>query len=36
MTITGTTARNYFERKYGKHLPDDLNGFDNSWNKQEL
>jgi hypothetical protein len=36
MTITGTTARNYFEKKYGKNLPYDLNGFDNSWNEQEL
>ena len=36
MTITGTTTRNYFEKKYGKKLPYDLNGFDNSWSKQEL
>jgi len=35
MTITGTTARNYFQMKYGKNLPYDLNGFDNSWNEQE-
>ena len=36
MTITGTTASNYFAIKYGKNLPFDLNGFDNSWSEQEL
>jgi len=36
MTITGSTARNYFWKKYGKNLPYDLNEFDNSWSEQEI
>jgi len=36
MTIIGTTLRNYFFQKYGKHLPYDLNEPDNDLTKQEL
>jgi len=36
MTITGSTARNFFGIKYRKFLPEDINGFDNTWSEKEM